>query len=76
VNTPHRIFVLLLLIGVCCFAQDRGTISGTVTDISGSAVPDATITVKNPATGLTQTAKTSDQGTFSLPYLFRARNAW
>ncbi|HYZ84432.1 MAG TPA: TonB-dependent receptor [Bryobacteraceae bacterium] len=50
-------------------AQDRGTISGTVTDASGAAVPGAEVTVTNPQTGLTQRTTTTMEGTFAVPYL-------
>ncbi|MCI0422506.1 MAG: carboxypeptidase-like regulatory domain-containing protein, partial [Acidobacteria bacterium] len=47
-------------------AQDRGTITGTVTDPSGGAVPGATVVARNPATGLSQSAVTSNEGTYSF----------
>jgi hypothetical protein len=59
---------ILLLIG-SGFAQDRGTIRGTVTDPTGATIPEATVTVKNINTGLTQTAKTSADGVYSILYL-------
>src|SRR5947209_6513480 len=59
----------LLLAASLGFAQDRGTIRGTVADPSGAAVPGATVTVKNVDTGLTQTAKTCDDGVYSVLYL-------
>src|SRR5215472_7348272 len=51
------------------FAQDRGTIVGTVTDSSGGAVPGAAVTVTNPATGLSQSALTGLDGAFTFVYL-------
>ena len=50
-------------------AQDRGTIRGTVSDPSGAAIPDATVTAKNAATGLSQTVTTGADGIFNLLYL-------
>jgi hypothetical protein len=50
-------------------AQDRGTIRGTVSDPSGAAVPDASVTAKNAATGLTQASKTGADGIFNILYL-------
>ncbi len=50
-------------------AQDRGTITGTVTDPSGGAVPGATVVARNPATALSQSAVTSNEGAYSFLYL-------
>jgi hypothetical protein len=56
---------VLLLICVANLAADvawaqqtLGTINGTVTDVSGAAEPDATVTATGEATRLTRTAKT------------------
>ncbi len=70
-----RIFLCWIpLLGVCAFhlaAQDpTGTLQGQVTDPSEALVPDATITVRNAATGLSLTQQSSSVGTFrfsSLP---------
>src|SRR5580658_9321503 len=42
------------------------SISGRVTDASGAAVPNATLTIKNTATSATQTASTDEQGRYAL----------
>ncbi len=52
-----------------CFAQDRGSLRGTVTDPTDSGVPDATVTARNAETGVTQTVKTVSDGSFSILYL-------
>src|SRR5262249_35195507 len=47
-----------------------GTITGTVTDQTGAAVPGATITLKNTETGVSRTALSNETGkyeAFSLP---------
>ena len=47
-----------------------GTITGTVTDQTGAAVPGATVTLKNAETGISRTVQTSETGkyeAFSLP---------
>ncbi|MGE0131815.1 MAG: carboxypeptidase regulatory-like domain-containing protein [Blastocatellales bacterium] len=71
-----------LLIALCVsavvFAQaDRGTITGTVTDSSGAAVPGANVTVTNLATNANSTAVTSSDGVYSIvalqPGLYRVR---
>jgi hypothetical protein len=65
----YRFLVVILLLAVAVFAQDRGTIRGVVTDPSGATVPEATVTVKNVNTGLTQTVKTSADGVYNVLYL-------
>src|SRR3989442_2328336 len=45
---------LLLLAAALAFGQDRGTITGSITDNSGAAVPGAKVILTNPATGFTQ----------------------
>ena len=46
-----------------------GDITGIVTDPSGAAVPNATVTLKNTETGATQTRTTSAQGAYRFPLL-------
>src|SRR5262249_48962864 len=63
------LFLCLLLSG-SAFAQGTGgTISGTVTDSSGGALPTAKVTILNQATGLTRELVTNEQGFFSAPNL-------
>jgi len=45
---------------------DTGGITGTVTDPTGAAVVDATITLTNPATGVSQVTRTTSTGTYSF----------
>ena len=45
------------------------TISGTVTDTSGAAVPGATVNAKNNGTGITRSTMSDTQGRYSLPDL-------
>ncbi|MEJ7608460.1 MAG: carboxypeptidase-like regulatory domain-containing protein [Bryobacteraceae bacterium] len=42
---------------------------GTVTDQSGAAVPDATVTARNTNTGLTQIVPTGADGVYNILYL-------
>src|ERR1700704_6066633 len=52
------------------YAQLSGaTLSGTVTDPSGAVVPQATMTIKNVATGITRSNTTSTAGFYSAPNL-------
>ena len=61
----------LLSMGVVShvFAQSTGTIRGTITDPSGAAVPNATVTATATNTGLTRTAASNDSGIFVFPAL-------
>jgi hypothetical protein len=61
--------LLLLNAGRLNAQTFRGTILGTVTDSSGGAIPEATVTIKNVDTGLTRTVTTSDDGSYSAPEL-------
>jgi carboxypeptidase family protein len=49
--------------------SDRGTITGTVTDSTGAAVPGASVTVTNTATNANSTAVTTNEGVYSIPAL-------
>ena len=51
-------------------AQDfRGSLSGRVTEASGAAVPNATVTITNLATNTNSSATTDDSGSYSLLYI-------
>src|SRR6266404_4948134 len=71
-----RYFVFCVLI-ICLAAAvpsvaaqiTSGTITGLVTDDSGSAVAGASVTVTSTQTGATRTATTSAEGTFSFQEL-------
>ncbi len=45
-------------------AQDNGTITGTVTDASGAVVPNAAITLSNPATNQTRETVSNTAGAY------------
>ena len=58
----------LLLLCQAGFAQsDNANVNGVITDPSGSAVPNAKITLKNQATGLTREATTNESGVYAIP---------
>src|SRR5512132_1637338 len=60
--------ITLFLCGVA-FAQSDGTIFGTVKDATGAVVADATVTVLNPAKGITRKTITNADGVFVYPQL-------
>ncbi|HLY15707.1 MAG TPA: carboxypeptidase regulatory-like domain-containing protein [Bryobacteraceae bacterium] len=70
----YRWFLLLPLLGSSLvfplWANDpTGTITGTVSDISGAVVPKARVTVVNEGTNATREAVTNDDGDFTMALL-------
>jgi Carboxypeptidase regulatory-like domain/TonB-dependent Receptor Plug Domain len=58
---------LLLSTGITLHAQSAaGTITGVVTDASGAVVPDAAVTIENPVSGLSRSAKTDAAGHYQF----------
>jgi hypothetical protein len=45
------------------------TISGTISDLTGAAIPNAQVTASNVGTGLTRTATTNTQGEYRIDLL-------
>ncbi|HEY2930860.1 MAG TPA: TonB-dependent receptor [Acidobacteriota bacterium] len=69
-KSKWMVLPLLFLIAGSAMAQlDRGTISGSVADPSGSPMPNVTITVVNKATNGTYTTETNAQGQYNVPNL-------
>jgi len=61
---------ICILFASRAYAQTAGaTLSGTVTDQSGGVIPQATITIKNLATGITRSNTTTPAGFYSAPNL-------
>lgn len=60
--------VLVLLFAAQALAQEA-TIVGTVTDPSGAAVPNVSVTITNNDTGLARTLNTSSDGQYVVPDL-------
>ena len=57
----------VLSLAPAAFAQfDTATVLGTVTDAAGAALPKATITLRNVATGITATAQTDENGNYQF----------
>ncbi len=68
----RRIATALFVQALVClglFAQSVSQITGTVQDSSGLAVPGAEITATQTETGLTRSAQSGANGTYSLPSL-------
>jgi Carboxypeptidase regulatory-like domain len=66
----RRFVAIVFLSSLSAFAQtNRGGIAGTVTDSSGSVVPNATVTITNIGTNEVRPAKTTEIGTYSVSNL-------
>src|SRR5579862_6616743 len=60
-----RFLIALFCLALLADAQTfRGALSGTVTDSSGAALPEAAVRLENPATGLVRTSTSSGNGDF------------
>ncbi len=69
-NLVVRISCVFLLVALSVFAQrDLGTITGTIIDPQGSAVPHAKVTIVEDATGLSYVVETGDTGDYVRPAL-------
>ncbi|HTA43117.1 MAG TPA: TonB-dependent receptor [Bryobacteraceae bacterium] len=65
-----RSFSAIFVFASLAFAQsDRGTITGTVTDPAGAAVPNAPVQVKNSDTGVVYDGATSNTGNYTISQL-------
>lgn len=65
-----RFCVLLVLSSLWLAAQDtRGSISGTITDTSGAAVPNAKVTITNTGTNVSVDAVSEPNGVYNALYL-------
>src|SRR2546428_12699848 len=73
----HRVLILLsFALAVCIVfasqvrAQGAGaTLSGTINDPSGAVVPNAQVSARNTATGVSRATTTDSAGFYSLPNL-------
>ena len=63
--------IMALFLPSLALAQNivTGGISGTVTDPSGAVVPNAKVSLKNSATGETQSTNTTSTGLYNFPLL-------
>ena len=66
---PFLVLSIFLCILPSSAQQTQGAITGTVSDATGAAVPDATVKALNAATNLEVTATSGPSGTYSIPNL-------
>src|SRR5258708_23712140 len=65
-----RTAALLLMMSLCAWAQaDKARIVGTVTDASGAAIPNASITAKDERTGQERKIDSDDRGYYVIANL-------
>src|SRR5277367_2629405 len=76
IQSGFRPFRFVLAASLCLsvtaltlFGQSTGAIQGTVTDPSGAAVPNASVTVKDPSHGVDRTQATDSAGIYYIPSL-------
>ena len=62
-----KAMTLILVFGALAYGQTSfGRISGTVSDASGAAVPNATVTVSDPSTNFTRSVTTDESGYYTV----------
>jgi len=62
-------FVFFLSVTAAAWAGIAGSVSGTVTDATGSVLPRASVTLREVDTGLSYPAQTDSRGFYTLPVL-------
>jgi len=62
----NRILLCVLVMSFAALAQDRGAISGVVTDTSGAVVPGAKLVLQNPATNLSRDVLSANDGGYTF----------
>lgn len=60
---------LTLCAALSAAAQTTGSVSGSVLDEKGAAIPGATVTVRNTATNTSRTTQTDEDGRYRIPNL-------
>ena len=64
------IFISLFVIAAgLAFGQSTGTIQGTITDATGAAIPNATVTIHDNGTGVDRTITSDSAGLYAAPSL-------
>lgn len=71
INTFFRTALICLCFSIATFAQqsDNGGLSGTVTDLNGAIVPNATVIITNLGTNAKRTLTTNDEGRWTIAVL-------
>jgi len=60
------VLMLFVVAGLCYGQNNDASLSGTVTDTTGAAIPGATLTLTNQATGLSRTANSDATGGYNI----------
>src|SRR5438034_9401214 len=69
-TTLIGILGVTILAGGLVFGQNfSAAISGFVRDSTGAVIPGTAVTAKHTETGLTRTAQTSEEGSYTMPSL-------
>lgn len=63
------VFTFTVGTGICLAQVDRAAVTGTITDPTQAAIPNAHVTIVYPDTGLTRVTTTSSSGVFRLSEL-------
>src|SRR5688572_33473672 len=66
----YRMLVLSLLASAAYAQSGAGSIQGTISDATASAIPGASVRVINTATGVTTESTANQTGFFTVPGLF------
>ena len=70
-KSPCAALFTVLFLSFSAFAQSGNStsVAGTVLDPTGAVVPNATVTIQNPVSGLHRVVITDGAGKFSFPNL-------
>ena len=63
------VVALLFMLAGAAYAQSTATLQGTVSDVKGAVVPNATVTVRSQATSLERTVQTDSNGNYQVAAL-------
>jgi len=61
--------IVMAALSICAFAQNNGSIAGTVKDSNGGVIPEATVEVVDQARAARQSVNTDVEGNFMFPEL-------
>jgi hypothetical protein len=67
--TKVRLLAGMVLFSMACLAQERGTITGTLTDPTGAVVPGVRISIRNLANNAAYQSATTSAGEYTAPNL-------